>query len=217
MKKWALIVAVLYGLLLMALAVPLCWLALGGKAKWSDLSEIWTSGISWVVIAILILAQWALLRIPVDFTSRRPEGKRPVIFTVVAAAFAMGLLAFGLAACAIELATKLEFKGYWPLITMLGVLAAAWIYWGARFFKMTRSQTPDAPLTGLREVLRKGSIMELLIAIPCHIWARQRNDCCGGMFTVIGLACGIAVMLFAFGPAVYFLFVERMKRLRPAA
>ena len=67
----------------------------------------------------------------------------------------------------------------------------------------------------LKRFLWTGSILALLIAIPTHIVARHRDYCCAGYLTFIGLTCGISVMLFAFGPAVYFLFVERWKRLHP--
>jgi hypothetical protein len=64
-------------------------------------------------------------------------------------------------------------------------------------------------------LLLKGSILELLIAVPTHIIARYRDYCCAGFMTFIGLTMGISVMLFSFGPAVFFLYVERWKRLHP--
>jgi hypothetical protein len=65
--------------------------------------------------------------------------------------------------------------------------------------------------------LFKGSILELLIAVPTHIVARCRDYCCAGFMTFLGLTMGFSVMLFAFGPAVFFLFAERWKRLHPRA
>ena len=72
-------------------------------------------------------------------------------------------------------------------------------------------------MTRLCRLLFKGSILELLIAVPTHIVARYRNYCCAGFMTFIGLAMGISVMLFAYGPAVFFLFAERWKRLHPTS
>jgi len=62
---------------------------------------------------------------------------------------------------------------------------------------------------------RAGSILELLIAVPTYVVARYRDYCCGGFITFVGLAMGAAVMLFAYGPAVFYLFAERWKRLHP--
>jgi hypothetical protein len=55
----------------------------------------------------------------------------------------------------------------------------------------------------------------LLIAVPTHIVARCRDYCCAGFMTFLGLTMGVSVMLFAFGPALLFLFAERWKRLHP--
>jgi len=53
--------------------------------------------------------------------------------------------------------------------------------------------------------------------VPTHIVARHRNECCAGCFTFIGLTMGISVMLFSFGPSVFFLYAARWKRLHPGA
>ena len=89
--------------------------------------------------------------------------------------------------------------------------------WTVVFILITRSKEPQAAVKQQTGWLLKGSILELLIAVPTHIVARYRNYCCAGTLTFIGLAMGISVMLFSFGPAVFFLFVERWKRLHPPA
>jgi hypothetical protein len=66
----------------------------------------------------------------------------------------------------------------------------------------------------LRWLLR-GSILELLVAVPSHIIVRRRGDCCAPLGTFWGIATGISVMLLCFGPSVFFLFVERFERLKP--
>jgi hypothetical protein len=63
--------------------------------------------------------------------------------------------------------------------------------------------------------LIRGSILELLIAVPTHVVARYRDYCCAGFMTFVGLTMGVSVMLFAYGPAVFFLFAERWQRLHP--
>jgi hypothetical protein len=62
-----------------------------------------------------------------------------------------------------------------------------------------------------------GSVAELLVAVPCHVYARDKDYCCAGFSTFAGLATGLAVMLFAFGPGVFFLFAARVKRLHGAS
>ena len=59
--------------------------------------------------------------------------------------------------------------------------------------------------------LLKGSILEMVVAVPSHIIARQRGDCCAPGMTLIGLATGLSVALMAFGPGVFLLFAKRIK------
>jgi hypothetical protein len=61
----------------------------------------------------------------------------------------------------------------------------------------------------------RGSILELLVAVPSHIVVRHRNDCCAPIGTFWGIVTGISIMLLSFGPGVFFLFVERCQRLHP--
>ena len=52
---------------------------------------------------------------------------------------------------------------------------------------------------------------KLWSACRLHIVARIRDYCFAGTMTFIGLALGISVMLFSFGPAVFFLYAERWR------
>jgi hypothetical protein len=63
--------------------------------------------------------------------------------------------------------------------------------------------------------LLRGSILELLIAVPSHVLVRRRDDCCAPAGTFWGIATGISVMLLCFGPGIFFLFVARCRKLKP--
>jgi len=58
--------------------------------------------------------------------------------------------------------------------------------------------------------LIKGSVLELLVAVPCHIIVRQREWCCGQYVSAYGIAAGIAVMLLAFGPSALLLYKRKL-------
>jgi hypothetical protein len=92
-----------------------------------------------------------------------------------------------------------------------------WGAWAIVFFRISRRTDPADMVSRQCRCLLKGSVLELLIAVPTHIVARYRDYCCAGCLTFIGLTMGMSVMLFAYGPAVFFLFVARWKRLHPAA
>jgi hypothetical protein len=82
---------------------------------------------------------------------------------------------------------------------------------------MSRMEEEGDFVSRLCRWLFRGSILELLIAVPTHIVARYRDYCCAGVMTFIGLTMGMSVMLFSFGPGVFFLFAARWQRLHPQA
>lgn len=221
MKKWSLIVAALYGLILLALFGPLLGIAFMKKGElkigWPfKLLREWPV---WLGFAVLVLAQFALLRVPVAVANRRPVGQRSVWTTVLAAAFMMGLVVYGAGMALWEFSGLFVNipgwgHGHWVVLA-LGL--SSWVGWAIYFRRATNTFTPEAQLGKFKRHLWTGSILDLLVAVPMHIYVRHRDLCCAGFATFIGLTCGIAVMLFAFGPAVYFLFVERWKRLHPKA
>jgi hypothetical protein len=92
---------------------------------------------------------------------------------------------------------------------------ATWGIWAFIFGRAAKTIPPRDLVTRQCRLLFRGSILELLIAVPTHIVARYRDYCCAGFMTFIGLTMGISVMLFAFGPALFFLFAERWRRLHP--
>jgi hypothetical protein len=94
-------------------------------------------------------------------------------------------------------------------------MGLTWCLWSLIFFRMSRKESAPDFVSRQSRTLFKGSVLELLVAVPTHIAVRHRHECCGGIFTFFGLSMGISVMLFAFGPAVFFLFVARWRRLHP--
>jgi len=101
------------------------------------------------------------------------------------------------------------------LLTMATTLLFFWLVWAFIFRRATRSDEPDTLLKRIKCWLLRGSILELIIAVPSHVIVRRRDDCCAPAGTFWGIATGISVMLLCFGPGVFFLFVERVNKLKP--
>lgn len=94
-------------------------------------------------------------------------------------------------------------------------LALCWLLWAVVFYCSARSDDSAALVKRTTRWLLRGSILELLVAVPSHIIVRHRNDCCAPMGTFLGIATGVSIMLMCFGPGVFFLFAERFGRLKP--
>jgi hypothetical protein len=97
-KRWAILVAGLYCLILAVLTVPVIALALSDSIKQSAL--VYSEWAYWAWLLVMVLSQAALLTVPVRVASRRPVSRRSLWPTILASGFMMGGLAAG-ALCAI--------------------------------------------------------------------------------------------------------------------
>lgn len=216
MKRWALVVAGLYILTLVALTVPGCLVAFAPKIKWSEPFGAFISWPYWVWLAVMFAGQAALLAVPVRVASRRPVTKGPLWLTALAGGLMAGALVVGAAYSILEFIYGEESAGQLPLLAVL-TGAFVWLIWSVIFFRLGRRMVPGDLVSQQCRLLFRGSILELLIAVPTHIVARSRDYCCAGFMTFLGLTAGVSVMLFSFGPAVFFLYLDRWKQLHPEA
>jgi hypothetical protein len=213
MKRWAILVAVLYLLIIAALTAPLGMVCFK-DTDFKEAAKVYDSWLFWAWLGVMVLAQIALLVVPVRFARRRPVTRGSLIPTVLASGLMMGVLAAG-AVCAIhEFATGSVDTSAHDGWCIIGVMALTWCFWSLVFYRMGKQDSGNF-VSRQSKTLLKGSILELLVAVPTHIAVRHRTECCAGVMTFIGLTMGISVMLFSFGPAVFFLFFARWKRLHP--
>ena len=217
MKSWHLVVAGLYVLVLALLTLPV--LSLGAEAL-PTLDMVGSTFGEWRYWALLLVmggCQLALLMVPVRVVSRRPITRGALWPTIATGAGAMALLAGGalLSIYPVIIGDRDGPQG--PLWCIAAVVTGLWVLWGMVFHRLSRSQAPLDFISNLSARLVRGSILELLVAVPCHVFVRSREYCCAGIYTMFGLATGLSVMLFAFGPAVFFLFVARTRRLQQSA
>jgi hypothetical protein len=105
--------------------------------------------------------------------------------------------------------------GWEAAVSITITILAFWFIWAVVFRSFAKTDEPDALLKRSIRWLLRGSILELLVAVPSHVIVRRRDDCCAPVGTFWGIATGISVMLLCLGPGVYFLFVERCRKLKP--
>jgi hypothetical protein len=101
------------------------------------------------------------------------------------------------------------------VLHLLAWVALFWLVWGLIFHHFAKSDEAETLVQRTTRWLLRGSILELLVAVPSHIVTRQREDCCAPMISFWGIVTGISVMLMSFGPGVLFLFARKMRQKRP--
>jgi len=219
MKRWAILVAVLYLLILAALTVPVLLLAFGSELSTESpllqALKVYAQPPYWILLLVMVGCQLALLAVPVRVAGRRPITRGALWPTVLAAGLMMGILVMAAILSMDEFVYQGTDAGGWLAWSSIASGLATWGIWAIVFGRAARTEAPRDLVTRQCRLLFQGSVLELLIAVPTHIVARYRDYCCAGFMTFVGLTTGIAVMLFAFGPALYFLFAERWRRLHP--
>ncbi len=196
----------------------------------------------WLWLAIMVGGQALLLLLPINIAERRLPARRPLQIPVIVTAFFLANLflagvfsllcaiikddafkVFDLPTLFLNIANALNHNpdgnapdSRWQSVLSVFVLVLVfWLIWAVVFRRATQSDEPDALLKRLTRWLLRGSILELLIAVPSHVIVRRRDDCCAPAGTFWGIATGISVMMLCFGPGVFFLFVERFGKLKP--
>lgn len=217
MKKWGLVVLALYGAIILIFTLPVCILAFfsfdpKNNINTKALLEIFTNWPYWAGFALFLAAQAALLDVHVNLAQRRPVTKGNIIPVVLFSSLLMALLVAGIVLAVNETITKGSSTKDWLIFVPL---LLSWLIWGYVFYRWSTKLAPESFLERIHQSFFRGSILELLVAVPLHIVARYRNYCCAGFNTFVGIVFGLAVMLCSFGPGVFFLFVERWKKLHP--
>ena len=226
--KWPFVTILLYTIFFVLLVLPLLWGVfawLGDSdsdiGDWSELPEIYGYLYGqvnvwpfWLIFAGMILSQACLLIIPVRTSHERPKPRRGIWLTAIAAAFLYTVLLFG-TLISLESAVWGDKSPDCPGWLLWVVLPANWILWLVIFRLFANRLDPQSYVCRIVKWLMRGSILELLVAVPSHIIVRHKDTCCAHMVTAIGIAAGLAVMLFAFGPGLYYLYWDRINRRKP--
>jgi hypothetical protein len=220
MKRWAILTAVLYVGAIALLTVPVIALAF---PKVSRPELIYSEWGYWVWVGFIILCALLLIAAPVRLARARSQSRRPVALTIAATGLFLTLLMFGAALSVGEViahshgADWLGTDGPTAVFRLVATTVLLWVFWAVALYWMTRRAAPLAAARTVARTLLAGSILELLVAVPSHIVVRGRDECCAGLYTFVGLATGISVMLLSLGPGVFFLYRERMARIRQPA
>jgi len=213
MRKWGIVISVFYAVIVVGL-LELAGLRLamaGSNAPFfTTLAEMNTEWLVWAAIVAVIGGQAILLFLSVDASQKRLKPRTHLAVSVVAGSMLFALLAFAaFSAAGAGVAGDKFLDRFWDTeMEVVWIFLAFWLVWGVLFYLYFRNSA--AVTTRIVSWLLKGSVLELLIAVPCHVWVRRRGDCSAPVATSFGIVTGIAVMLLSFGPSVLLLYKKRL-------
>ncbi|HKV23901.1 MAG TPA: hypothetical protein VJN93_04860 [Candidatus Acidoferrum sp.] len=215
MRKWGFWVTAFYAIVLLVLIIPGTLLVSGihptGLSDFlKNIREIYETAEVWIPAVFLVGSQALLLFLSVDTSEKRLRPRSHVLGSCAAAGFATALLSSAAVwsvgfAIGGDKAWDKIFDSDWSIFAFWGAL---WVVWAIVFYLYWRNSS--AAVTQAMSWLLKGSVLELLIVVPCHIIVRRRHDCSAPIATSFGIATGIAVMVLCFGPSVLFLYKKRL-------
>jgi hypothetical protein len=216
MKRWVVTVIVLYLMSLSIFAVPLAIFL--GSPSLTNLDSSLLRFIYIYIIPFLILIETILLLIPFNIVNERPIKRRKVIISAMAGGLAIGFMALMIIASVLLMILG-ENNSADYIYSYCGLIlpVVIWIAWAVIFYKNYKSDDPKAFISNITSWLLKGSILELLVAIPSHIISRSRGECCAPPLTLVGIITGIAIALMSFGPGIFFLYAKRIKGKKAAS
>ena len=208
MKRWALLVVGLYALCISIFAAPILLFLAPGEVKRPDLLAFF-----YVWIApVLVLVQALLLLLPIAVVRERPVKRRAILASAVVGAIPMAVM--GIAFLGSSVLMMVGEKNAAPSLnwpTFLSIIVGLWSVWGVIFWRSFVNGDPASMTSTITRWLLRGSILELLVAIPSHIISRHRDECCAPPLSLLGIVTGLAVGFMSFGPGLFFVFAEKIR------
>lgn len=216
MRKWGILISVFYALIVVGLLLPGMIFLFGGDysksvSEFKDgVGDAFGSWIVWIVIAILLSGQALLLFLSVDTSRKRLKPRAHIATSVIVTSALLALLALAMIfSIGVGVGRDKFMDTYFDTLgNVIICWLALWLIWGIVFYWYARNTS--AVVSHAVDWLLTGSVLELLIAVPCHVIVRRRNDCSAPIITSFGIVTGIAVMLLSFGPSVLVLYKKRL-------
>jgi hypothetical protein len=215
MRKWGMVISVIYALIVLVLLTPIAVLLVGPSDLRGFLRGIlaaYREWLVWVPIIILVGGQALLLFLSVDTSEKRLKPRTHILVSCSVAAILIALLTFAVVG-SIGVGVQGDKFGEGTFANPFLFFGIAWLFWGVLFYFFLRNSS--AVVNRVISWLLRGSILELLIVVPCHVIVRRRHDCSAPMATSFGIVTGIAIMLLSFGPSVLFLYKKRLDAYGP--
>ena len=165
--------------------------------------------IVFLYVGLFFFTQWLFLSPRKLWKIRTLSSGRPMKKAAVGAAFAMMLLFAGLIFSILDLFLKFQDPVFEYFLLFVPLIL--WILWSVVFCIYFR-QTDYYTWAGrIIRGLIAGSILELFVSIPIYITREEDCYCARGSYA--GIVFGGTVLLWAFGPGVFLLFLREKHRI----
>jgi hypothetical protein len=224
MRKWGAIIIVFYALIIAGLLVPVGTALLDkGRPHVQGAYTIYEQWQAWIPVGILLASQALLIFLSVDTSFKRLKPRAHILVTCILTGTLLTILAVAAILClgfanygdeffdrVLRAFSMQPGSGQWVefCLKLAASVGTIWLLWTIIFYVYVRNS--NELITRATSWLLKGSVLELLIAVPCHVIIRRRNYCCAPYVTNFGIVCGIAIMLLSFGPSVLMLYKKRL-------
>jgi len=163
-----------------------------------------------IYLGVFLMTQWLFLCPRRVWKMKLEPTGRPMRRAAIGAGFAVMLLSVGLLYSLIDLAKPVgesEGIGMWVFLLIPVIL---WCFWSVIFWFYWRRSDYYTWVGRVIRGLIAGSVLELFVAVP--IYATRQDDCYCARGSYAGLIFGTTVLLWAFGPGVFLLFVKEKHR-----
>jgi hypothetical protein len=218
-RKWGAVISGFYAVIVLVILYPAAVFMCGASARggWPAFLKAVREGLAeelvWIIVIMLLASQALLLFLSVDRTQKRLKPRTNIWISCAVGGALTALLVCGLFFSAgVGISGDKFLDRVDVLISTTGstlmTLGLLWVIWGIIFCVYFRNKTDV--VNRLISWLLKGSVLELLVAVPCHVIVRRKDQCCAPIVTSFGIVTGIAIMLLSFGPSVLFLYKKRL-------
>jgi hypothetical protein len=176
-----------------------------------EISELLGSTLCVVIyFGLFLMTQWLFLCPRHIWKMKLEPTGRPMKRAAIGVGFAVMLLSVGLLYSLIDLIKLVgESEGIvmWAFLLIPVIL---WCFWSVIFWVYWRRSGYYTWVGRVIHGLIAGSVLELFVAVP--IYATRQDDCYCERGSYAGLIFGATVLLWAFGPGVFLLFVKEKHR-----
>jgi hypothetical protein len=212
MRKWGIIISAFYTLIVLSLLVPAAVLLVGPwewwGSFWKGIVATYREWLVWFSIVIVLGGQAILLFLSVETSQKRLKPRAHILLSCSIAAILIALLTVAVMG-SLGVAARGDKFGEGSSLHPFVFFGIAWLFWGILFYFFLRGSS--TVVNSIMPWLLRGSVLELLVVVPCHVIVRRRHDCSAPAVTSFGIASGIAILLLSFCPGVLFLYKKRLE------